>query len=140
MSVFHDSRNLQPRFLLRLVLVFALAAMTVMAGGSPTVAGVNQAETLAHGVAAPTQPSNWAVYHNTYTDDIQSASIPHVFRVTGSNCQQEGENCCAAGCLMLGLPVDLLPTLSPGSRAAFLRPEPRFVASAASAHLRPPRA
>ncbi len=51
-----------------------------------------------------------------------------------------GANCCAAGCLMLGLPVDLPPSFASDAGAVFLLPAPQFVASATSAHLRPPRA
>jgi hypothetical protein len=137
---FRATTSFRPSLWPRIVLVLAFVAMNFFAGASSVMATpvhVPAAEALAS-EARPANHHMHASHHgnneNAVVDDTAADCPPH--RDGSAN----GANCCAAGCLMLGLPVDLLPSFVSHAEAVFLLPSPQFVASATGAHLRPPRA
>jgi hypothetical protein len=131
---------MRPSLWTRLALVAALVAMNFMAAAGSAMAGSAHAPaTLAAQSHASTIHHHQHAAHQGHavlaSSDESTGECPsHRHGKTGDS------GCCAAGCLMLGLPADLMPTLASDAGAVFLLPLPQFVASATSAHLRPPRA
>lgn len=143
MSFLRVTTRMRPSLWPRLVLVLALVAMNFLVGTNSAMAGLaNVPATVdAQGHASAKHHDQHATHHGEATiaaraarGDAQPDCPSH--RDGTAN----GANCCAVGCLMLGLPVDLPPSFASDAGAVFLLPLPQFVASATSAHLRPPRA
>jgi hypothetical protein len=147
MSILRPTTRLRPSFWSRFLVVLALVAMNFLAGANfpmagPAFAGVGIDHGHHHGqsgmaLAGAKAPGDvHAAGHGAMAAQGEPAGDCPSHRHDGAN----DANCCAAGCLMLGMPADLPMSFETQDEVIFLLPSPQLVASASSAHLRPPRA